>query len=139
MKIEEVLQSAAAKKEYRELVLKYHSDRNPKAEEIIRRINNAKDEGDESLHKLYKELTNTVRKGPIVKEGTDKKILDKWCDEIQNEFPTCYFLVRPDTNGSIYIEIKLYLGNGVETYFMMNAQAIKSKEELIRRVDNKIK
>ena len=134
-----MLKTQEAKKEYRELVLKYHSDINPNDDEIIRKVNNAKDEGDESLHKIYKELTQRIKQGPIVKEGVDIKTINKWTDEIQSIFPTVFFNSRYDAKGSIYIELKLYKGKEIETYFIMNAQQIMSKQELIDKVEKKLK
>ena len=55
MKILETLQTAQAKKEYRELVQKYHSDVGGD-HDIMVDINSAKDAGDEELHKIYQRL-----------------------------------------------------------------------------------
>ena len=139
MNIDEMLKTQEAKKEYRELVLKYHSDRNPEDDEIIRKINNAKDDGDEALHKIYKELTQRIKNGPIVKEGTDIKTINKWTDEIQNVFPMIFFNARYDAKGAIYLELKFYKGKEIETYFVMNVQQIKSKEELIQKIRSKVR
>ena len=63
MTILEELSKEDAKRKYRELVLKYHSDRSKDIDDdIIKRINNAKDEGDDALNRIYDELTNKKTK-----------------------------------------------------------------------------
>jgi curved DNA-binding protein CbpA len=58
MKLNEALYTQEAKKKWRELVMKYHPDTGSKDEEKIKRINNAKDEGDDAINKLYDEIVN---------------------------------------------------------------------------------
>lgn len=54
----ESLDTPEAKQKWRELVKKYHTDLNHGTEETIKRINVAKDNGDEAINDLYDELIN---------------------------------------------------------------------------------
>jgi DnaJ-class molecular chaperone len=53
MKLHEMLSSPEAKRMYRELATKYHPDKTSGNEEIMKKINAAKDKGDDFMKELY--------------------------------------------------------------------------------------
>ncbi len=84
MKLHELLTSTKAKQQYRELVVKYHTDRGGD-EEIIRAVNNAKDDGDEAVSRLYrKHISNSY-----VKPNTDAvdDIINELVDYLDWSYP----------------------------------------------------
>jgi len=135
MKILEALQTIQAKKEYRELVQKYHSDIGGDHETIVD-INNAKDIGDDELHKIYQRLMVQKRQQSI--KPDNKKQMREWLDNILIHYPGMFASIIPDFDNKYYIEITYRSGNEVIKKYVLNAQICKSQSELAKKIKEAI-
>jgi len=131
MKILESLKTLQAKKEYRELVQKYHSDIGGN-HEIMVDINSAKDAGDEELHKIYQRLIVQKRQQSI--KPDNKKQIQEWLDGILTHYPGMFASIIPDFDNKYYIEIIYKSGNEVVKKYVSNIQNCKSQSELAKKI-----
>jgi len=135
MKILETLQTTQAKKEYRELVQKYHSDIGGDHDTMVD-INNAKDEGDEELHKIYQRLMTQKRQQS--KPNINKKQLQDWLDTILIHYPGMFATIVPDFDNKYYMEMTYKSGNKVVKKYALNIQDCKSINELAKKIKEAI-
>ncbi len=136
MKISEALQTVQAKKEYRELVQKYHSDIGGDHNTMVD-INNAKDTGDEELHKIYQRLMVQKRQQSI-KPDVNKKQIQEWLDIILAHYPGMFATIVPDFDNRYYIEMTYKSGNEVIKKHAFNIQNCKSLNELAKKIKDAI-
>lgn len=135
MKIVEALQTVQAKKEYRELVQKYHSDIGGDHDTMVD-INNAKDEGDEELHKIYQRLM--AQKRQQSKPDINKKQMQGWLDEILVHYPGLFAVIVEDFDNRYYIEMTYRSGDEVVKKYALNIQNCKSMNELAKKMKDAI-
>ncbi len=131
MKILETLQTAQAKKEYRELVQKYHSDVGGD-HEIMVDINSAKDAGDEELHKIYQRLM--AQKRQQIKPDINRKQMQEWLDDILIHYPGMFATINADFDNRYYVEMTYRSGNEVVKKYALNIQNCKSQNELAKKM-----
>lgn len=135
MKIVETLQTIQAKKEYRELVQKYHSDIGGDHDTMVD-INNAKDEGDEELHKIYQRLM--AQKRQQSKPSINKKQMQGWLDDILTHYPGMFANIVSDFDNKYYIEMTYKSGNEIIKKYAFNIQDCKSMNELAKKMKDAI-
>lgn len=131
MKILETLQTAQAKKEYRELVQKYHSDVGGD-HDIMVDINSAKDAGDEELHKIYQRLM--AQKRQQIKPDINRKQMQEWLDGILIHYPGMFATINADFDNRYYVEMTYRSGNEVVKKYALNIQNCKSQNELAKKM-----
>jgi len=87
MKIFEELSDPQLKKQWRQLVMKYHPDKAKTGdEEVMKKINNAYEEGDAAFEKFVFELKNKGKKRTSTGKETTGEDLDKVQSEVYDDF-----------------------------------------------------
>ena len=105
MTLQEMLATQEARNYYKELVKKYHPDKGGDVEKM-KRINAAKDVGDEALRKIYREL-NQKEKSKVYDDTNDDyfKKISEWIKFYSNYNS---FIIIPKKDGEGNINLIIY-------------------------------
>jgi len=145
--LKEMLQSPEAKKMYRELAKKFHTDIPGGDEKKIRVINNLKDAKevkDKEIVKLYKEWFDKKEKEVKFNntEGFNYKekvtILKKWSKEIQDNYPVVTDVYVIESRFEIRIIFSLRKKMELKNLILNKAEKFSSKQQLEKEFKKKL-
>lgn len=100
MKLEEMLASPEVKAMYKELVKKYHPDVGGD-QEVMKRVNNAKDKGDDEIIDLYNQLVM----GGKFEKAKEPKYSDMGLGEVKKDLSK-YSAWAKEISKELYISLK---------------------------------
>jgi len=141
MKLIEELKSLEAKRKYRELAMKFHPDKTGNGD-IMKKINQAKDNGDKELFKIYSELLK-VRKTQETKKTKISSMFDlvkyyKWAKIIQNSFAFPMDIVVSKEGNSFNAWINMVENGKVKSIYLANIEKYHTLEQFRMAVQRKI-
>ena len=131
MTLQEMLNDPATKKMYRELAMKYHPDKGADAN-IMKKINRAKDSGDQAIRNLYNELLKPkVKAKANTKANTKEKesfnnVYIIWAKQLEKKLNDKYKYKLNDIIKNIYIEAK-----DLKNYAAVNVRVFIKNESTI--------
>lgn len=138
--IYEELSSPIAKEKYRKLVKKYHPDMPQGNQNVVRKINNAKDAGDKELLTLYQKLTGKKVDIPInIKHLREAQHI--WAKDIKGnkEYQIREIYPKLLKNNSIEIDIIFSWNKHNYTVIIKNGKDYKTKKDFVEIIHEKIK